>query len=130
MSHDIDRYAMIHQHNHPGFLRGGALLSLRCFPVRMHPGFVIYWRQNPVIGGFFSPVMMMGVFRLPLVVRGKMLLSASRSPSTPITRHSGSTTASGSSLLPIRAVPQGWNALSACSRIKLSSAEILPILFL
>ena len=40
-------------------------------------------------------------------VRRSIELSATRSPSTPITRHSGSTTAKRSSLLPMRAVPQG-----------------------
>src|SRR5262249_834413 len=40
----------------------------------------------------FSPVMIEGALRLPLVTRGKIEESATRRPSTPITRHSGSTT--------------------------------------
>ena len=43
----------------------------------------------------FSPTMIEGALRLPLVICGKIELSATRSPSTPITRHSGSTTAPG-----------------------------------
>jgi hypothetical protein len=56
----------------------------------------------------FSPVISEGALRLPLVTRGKTEESATRSPSTPITRPSGSTTAPGSSGEPIRQVPQGW----------------------
>ena len=48
-----------------------------------------------------------GPVRLPLVMRGKIDESATRRPSTPITRHSGSTTAIGSSTAPILQVPQG-----------------------
>ena len=39
--------------------------------------------------------------------RGKIDESATRSPDTPITRHSGSTTLIGSSTAPILQVPQG-----------------------
>ena len=45
----------------------------------------------------FSPTMIDGALRLPLVMRGKIELSATRKASTPITRQSGSMTASGSS---------------------------------
>ena len=71
----------------------------------------------------FSPAMIDGALRLPLVTRGKIELSATRKASTPMTRHSGSTTAPESSARPRRAVPQGWNALSACSRTKASSSS-------
>ncbi len=71
----------------------------------------------------FSPSMIVGAFRLPLVMRGNTELSTTRSPSTPITRHSGSTTASGSDAAPMRALPQGWKALSAWSRMKASIAS-------
>ena len=54
------------------------------------------------------PTMMEGALRFPLVTWGKIDESATLSPSTPITRHSGSTTAIGSSARPIRQVPQGW----------------------
>src|SRR5882762_5225403 len=40
----------------------------------------------------FSPVMIDGALRLPLVTRGKIEESATRRPSMPMTRHSGSTT--------------------------------------
>ena len=52
--------------------------------------------DGEAIGFDISPTMIDGAFRLPLVMRGKMLLSATRSPSTPITRACGSTTAAGS----------------------------------
>src|SRR3954452_4657863 len=61
----------------------------------------------------FSPVMIDGALRLPLVTRGKIEESATRNPSTPITRHSGSTTLMTSSARPILQVPHGWYALSA-----------------
>ena len=48
-----------------------------------------------------------GPLRFPLVTRGKTEESATRRPSTPMTRHSGSTTLSGSDRLPILQVPQG-----------------------
>ena len=41
----------------------------------------------------FSPAMIDGALRLPLVTRGKIELSATRKASTPMTRQSGSTTA-------------------------------------
>src|SRR5690606_35493225 len=55
----------------------------------------------------FSPTMIEGALRLPLVIRGKTEESATRRPSTPITRHSGSTTAIRSSARPMRHVPHG-----------------------
>ena len=51
--------------------------------------------------------MMVGAFRLPVVIVGMIEESITRSPSTPITRHAGSTTACGSSGRPIRQVPHG-----------------------
>src|SRR3546814_8716522 len=41
----------------------------------------------------FSPTMMVGALRLPLVMVGNTELSTTRNPSTPITRSAGSTTA-------------------------------------
>ena len=61
-----------------------------------------------IISAHFSPIMMVGPFRLPLVTCGMMEESATRRASMPITRHSGSTTAIGSSTAPILQVPQGW----------------------
>ena len=55
----------------------------------------------------FSPTMIEGPLRLPLGMLGKIELSTTLSLSTPITRHSGSTTAIGSSARPILQVPQG-----------------------
>ena len=44
----------------------------------------------------FSPIMMVGALRLPVVIEGMIEASTTRSASTPITRVCGSTTASGS----------------------------------
>src|SRR4029077_5036210 len=55
----------------------------------------------------FSPIMIVGAFRLPVVIIGMIEESITRRPSTPITRHAGSTTARGSSDRPIRQVPHG-----------------------
>ena len=41
----------------------------------------------------FSAIMMVGALRLPVVIDGMIEESTTRSPSTPITRVSGSTTA-------------------------------------
>jgi hypothetical protein len=46
-------------------------------------------------------------FRLPVVIVGIIEESITRSPPNPITRHSGSTAAHGSSARPIRQVPHG-----------------------
>ena len=53
----------------------------------------------------FSPMMIEGAFTLPLGIDGITEASTTRRPSTPWTRHSGSTTASES--VPILQVPQG-----------------------
>ena len=56
----------------------------------------------------FSPIIIDGAFRLPLVIRGNRDESAQNRFSVPMTRQSGLTTASGSSGDPIRQVPHGW----------------------
>jgi hypothetical protein len=60
--------------------------------------------------------MIVGALRLPVVIEGMTELSTTRRPETPITRSSGSTTASGSSMAPMRAVHEGCSALSSRSR--------------
>ena len=55
----------------------------------------------------FSPIMIVGALRLPLVIEGMIEESTTRSASTPITRVSGSTTANGSAGDPILQVQEG-----------------------
>ena len=54
----------------------------------------------------FSAIMIVGAFRLPVVIAGMIELSTTRSPSMPCTLACGSTTAIGS--VPILQVPLGW----------------------
>jgi hypothetical protein len=54
----------------------------------------------------FSPIMIVGALVLPRLMRGMTEASATRRPSRPRTRSSGSTTAS--SCVPIAQVPTGW----------------------
>ncbi len=61
-----------------------------------------------------SPIMMAGALVCPRVISGRIETSATRRPSTPRTRSSGSTTASSS--VPMRHVPVGWYSVSACPR--------------
>ena len=51
--------------------------------------------------------MIVGALRLPVVIDGMIEVSTTRSPSTPITRVSGSTTAMGSAGSPILQVQEG-----------------------
>ena len=60
----------------------------------------------------FSPIMIVGALRFPVVIDGMIEESTTLSPSTPMTRVSGSTTAIGSSGAPILQVHAGWYALS------------------
>jgi hypothetical protein len=53
-----------------------------------------------------SPIIMAGAFVFPPVMAGMIEASTTRSPSTPSTRSSGSTTARSSR--PIRHVPTAW----------------------
>ncbi len=53
-----------------------------------------------------SPIIIAGAFVLPPVMLGMIEASATRSPSMPRTRRSGSTTARSS--VPIRQVPTAW----------------------
>ena len=73
----------------------------------------------------FSASMIVGAFRLPLVIEGMIDESTTRSASTPITRVSGSTTAKGSAGDPILQVQEGWYAVSMWSRTKASIASSL-----
>ena len=59
----------------------------------------------------FSPIMIVGAFRLPVTIDGMMEASTILNPSTPWTRPCPSTTASSPS--PIPQEPQGWYAVSA-----------------
>src|SRR5665213_72189 len=56
----------------------------------------------------FSPIMIVGALRFPLVICGMMDESTTRKFAVPITRHCGSTTAILSFADPILQVPQGW----------------------
>jgi hypothetical protein len=49
----------------------------------------------------FPPTLIKGAFSFPFITRGQIALSATRKPSTPITRLWGSTTAMESSATPI-----------------------------
>ena len=55
----------------------------------------------------FSPIMIVGALRLPVVTEGMIEESTTRRPSMPITRVYGSTTAIGYCRLPILQVPLG-----------------------
>ncbi len=56
----------------------------------------------------FSASMIVGALRLPLVIVGKTAEPTTRKASIPRTRHSGSSTAMGSSSAPILQVQEGW----------------------
>ena len=69
--------------------------------------------------------MMVGAFRLPVVIEGMIEESTTRNASTPMTRVCGSTTACGSVALPILQVHEGWKAVSTFSRMKASICSSL-----
>ena len=80
---------------------------------------VVAPRSARIISAAFSPIITDGAFVLPVVTVGMIDASATRSPSMPRTRSSGSTTAEPS--IPILQVPAGWK-----QRIDASSAASDP----
>ena len=64
----------------------------------------------------FSPIIRTATIGLTVGMLGKTDASAIRTPDTPRSRSSGSTTASSSSAAPIRQVPAGWKTVNAARR--------------
>ena len=73
-----------------------------------------FWGRPAMKSAARAAIICVGAFRLALVMRGMTEASTTRSPSTPLTRHSPSTTALASG--PIRQVQDGWKSVVVTSR--------------
>ncbi len=78
-------------------------------------------RPRDEVGGFLSPTTIDGAFVCPRMISGNTDASATRSPVTPRTRSSGSTTEPASD--PILAVEVGWYSVCESVRSAISSWE-------
>jgi len=85
-----------------------------------------YRASSEIIAAPFSAIIMVGELVLPDVITGITEASTTRRPSRPNTRSRSSTTASGSLLRPILAVPTGWKMVvptSPAAFIRLASSS-------
>src|SRR5580700_521549 len=87
--------------------------------------------SSRIIAAPFSAIIMVGELVFPEVIAGITEASTTRRPSRPNTRSRSSTTASGSLLRPILAVPTGWKIVvptspAAFTRLASSSPTAAP----
>jgi hypothetical protein len=105
--------ALKHPHHHAAQPGGAHGAGDRPEPVARHAGSreclllsqIADRRQSRIKSAAFSPISTLGAWVWPRMIVGITDASATRSPSTPRTRSSGSTTLASS--LPIRHVPTG-----------------------
>src|SRR6266480_7009243 len=80
-----------------------------------------YRESSRIIAAPFSAIIAVGVLVLPEVMVGMTEASATRSPASPRKRNRSSTTAIGSSAVPIFEVPTGWKIVVPISPAALAS---------